>query len=99
MIARTRKTKTSSNEDALAAFVQKKAEIDAMLAGSRRSATITSTYRPDEVTWGHVGTLELLRRAAEADHRHGLQRGRARRIGEPISAHAPRGTSRRGSRS
>ena len=31
MIARTSKTKTRSNEDALAAFVQKKAEIDTML--------------------------------------------------------------------
>ncbi len=31
MIARTHTTKTRSNEDALAAFVQKKAEIDAML--------------------------------------------------------------------
>jgi hypothetical protein len=31
MIARTTKTNTRSNEDALAAFVQKKAEIDAML--------------------------------------------------------------------
>ena len=31
MITRTSKTKTRSNEDALAAFVQKKAEIDAML--------------------------------------------------------------------
>ena len=31
MIARTTKTKNRSNEDALAAFVQRKAEIDAML--------------------------------------------------------------------
>ena len=46
MIARTRKTKTSSNEDALAAFVQKKAEIDAMLSRLQASATITSTTAP-----------------------------------------------------
>jgi hypothetical protein len=31
MIARTGKTRTRSNDDALAAFVQKKLEIDAML--------------------------------------------------------------------
>ena len=32
MIARTPKTNIRTNDDALAAFVQKKAEIDAMLA-------------------------------------------------------------------
>ena len=46
MIARTSKTKTRSNQDALAAFVQKKAEIDAMLSRLQASATITSTTAP-----------------------------------------------------
>ena len=36
MIARTAKTKTKSDDDALAAFVQRKAEIDAMLTPFRR---------------------------------------------------------------
>jgi hypothetical protein len=69
MIARTSKTSTRSNEDALAAFVQKKAEIDTMLA---RLQTLTDEHfsvAPDEVTWSHVGTLEhhveLLQRIAD----------------------------------
>ena len=43
---------------ALAAFITKKAEIDAMLA---RLAALSADHfntSPDAVTWGHVGTLE-----------------------------------------
>ena len=58
MIARTSKTKTRSNEDALAAFVQRKAEIDAMLARLQALSDDHFGVAPDEVTWGHVGTLE-----------------------------------------
>jgi hypothetical protein len=73
MIARTTKTKTSSNEDALAAFVQKKAEIDAMLARLQGLSDDHFGNSPDEVRWDHVGTLgyyaELLRRVtASAFH-------------------------------
>ena len=57
MIARTSKTKTRSNEDALAAFVQKKAEIDAMLTRLQALSDDHFSYSPDEITWGHVGTL------------------------------------------
>ena len=57
MIARTSKTKTRSNEDALAAFVQKKAEIDAMLSRLQALSDEHFGVSPDEVTWGHVGTL------------------------------------------
>ena len=49
MIART--SKTSSNEDALAAFVQKKAEIDAMLARLQGLSDDHFNYSPD----GRVG--------------------------------------------
>ena len=97
MIARTSKTKTRSNEDALAAFVQKKAEIDAMLTRLQALSDDHFGYRPDEVTWDHVGTPRLLRRAAEAGHRQRLQRGRARRVAARSPAPAPRGSSRRGS--
>ena len=51
MIARTHKTKTSSNEDALAAFVQKKLEIDTMLARLRSLSDDHFNYSPD----GRVG--------------------------------------------
>ena len=57
MIARTSKTKTRSNEDALAAFVQRKAEIDAMLSRLQALSDEHFGYSPDEVTWGHVGSL------------------------------------------
>jgi hypothetical protein len=69
MIARNRKTKTRSNEDALAAFVQRKAEIDAMLARVQTLSDEHFGVAPDEVTWGHVGTLEhhaeLLKRTTD----------------------------------
>jgi hypothetical protein len=58
MIARSSKTKTRSNEDALAAFVQRKAEIDTMLTRLQALSDDHFGVAPDEVTWGHVGTLE-----------------------------------------
>jgi hypothetical protein len=82
MIARTRKTNTRSSQDALAAFVQKKAEIDAMLSRLQSLSDDHFNYSPDEIDWGHVGTLgyyaELLKR-----HRQRLQRGRACRVAPP----------------
>jgi hypothetical protein len=69
MIARTNQTKTRSNEDALAAFVQKKAEIDAMLTRLQALSDDHFGVAPDEVTWGHVGSLghhaELLQRITD----------------------------------
>ena len=58
MIARTSKTKTRSNDDALAAFVQRKAEIDTMLSRLQALSDEHSGVAPDEVTWGDVGSLE-----------------------------------------
>jgi hypothetical protein len=58
MIARTSKTKMRSNGDALAAFVQKKAEIDAMLSRLQALSDEHFGYSPDEVTWSDVGSLE-----------------------------------------
>ena len=75
MIARTRKTKTRSNEDALAAFVQKKFEIDAMLRRLQSLSDEHFNYSPDEVDWGHVGNLEhyaeLLKRVADCAFNEG----------------------------
>jgi hypothetical protein len=69
MIARISKTNTRSNEDALAAFVQKKAEIDTMLARLQALSDEHFNYSPDEVTWGDVGSLghyaELLKRITD----------------------------------
>ena len=58
MSTRPRKQIISSNEDALAAFVCRKSEIDTMLARLRVLSDDHFGYAPDEVTWAHVGTLE-----------------------------------------
>ncbi len=60
---------TRSNEDALAAFVSKKAEIDAMLARLQALSDDHFGYSPDEVTWSHAEGLahyaELLKRITD----------------------------------
>ena len=58
MSTQTRKQIIRSNEDALAAFVSKRAEIDAMLARLQALSEDAFGYSPDEITWSHVGTLE-----------------------------------------
>ena len=66
MIARTLKKTARPNDDALAAFVQKKAEIDAMLTRLQTLSDDHFGLGPDEVTWGDVTPLadyaELLKR-------------------------------------
>jgi hypothetical protein len=75
MIARTRKMKTSSNQNALAAFVHKKAEIDAMLGRLQSLSEDHFNYSPDEIGWDHVGTLgyyaELLGRVTDSAFHEG----------------------------
>ena len=58
MIPRTQKKTTKSNDDALAAFVAKRGEIDAMPTRLRALGDDHFGVAPDEVTWGDVGTLE-----------------------------------------
>jgi hypothetical protein len=71
-----------SKEEALAAFVSKKAEIDEMLTRLQALSDDHFNYSPDEIDWGHVGT-RVLRRAAEASHRQRLQGGRVCRVTPP----------------
>jgi hypothetical protein len=58
-----------SKEEALAAFVSKKAEIDEALARLQALSDDHFNYSPDEITWCHVGTLqhytELLKRITD----------------------------------
>jgi hypothetical protein len=77
MSTRTRKQIIRSNEQALAAFISKKAEIDAMLARLQALSDDHFGYSPDEVTWSHAEGLahyaELLKRITdmafnEGDH-------------------------------
>jgi hypothetical protein len=51
MIVRTKETKAKSNNDALTAFVQKKTEIDTMLARLQALSDEHFNYSPD----GRVG--------------------------------------------
>jgi hypothetical protein len=64
-----------SKEQALAAFVSKKAEIDAMLTRLQTLSDDHFNYNPDEVNWGHVGTLahyaELLKRVTDSAFKEG----------------------------
>jgi hypothetical protein len=75
MIARTSKTKSRSSQDVLAAFVQKKAEIDARLSRLQALRDEHFNYDPDEINWGHVGTLgyyaELLERITDSAFQEG----------------------------
>ena len=54
---RTEKARRN-HEAALAAFIEKKAEIDAMLARLQGLSAEHFNTHPDEVHWGHAGTLE-----------------------------------------
>jgi hypothetical protein len=71
----TRKTSPKSNDEALAAFVSKKAEIDTMLARLQSLSDDHFGSAPDQITWGHVGTIshyaELLRRVTDSAFNEG----------------------------
>src|SRR5919106_2574754 len=79
MNARIQKLNTRSSEQALAAFVSKKAELDAMLARLQALSDEHFGYAPDEVTWAHVGTLEhyaeLLKRITDSAFKEGEHAG------------------------
>ena len=66
-----------SKEQALAAFLSQKAEIDAMLTRLQALSDDHFNYSPDQVTWAHVGTLgyyaELLRRVTDSAFKEGEQ--------------------------
>jgi hypothetical protein len=64
-----------SKEEALAAFISRKAEIDTMLARLQALSDDHFGYGPDEITWDHVGTLgyytELLKRVTDSAFKEG----------------------------
>ena len=64
-----------NREAALAAFIGKKAEIDEMLARLQALSGDHFNAHPDEVNWGHVGTLEhyasLLKRITDSAFKEG----------------------------
>ena len=64
-----------NNDAALAAFIARKAEIDAMLDRLRALSDDHFHVFPDDVDWGDVGTLahyaELLKRITDAAFKEG----------------------------
>ena len=64
-----------NQEAALAAFIGKKAEIDARLAHLQRLSDDHFDAQPDEINWGHVGTLNhyatLLRQITDSAFKEG----------------------------
>jgi len=75
MSPRTPNKTTKSNDDALAAFVSRKTEIDAMLTRLQALSDDHFGYSPDQIDWGHVGTLgyyaELLKRVTDSAFNEG----------------------------
>jgi hypothetical protein len=75
MSPRLRKQIAKSKEEALAAFVSKKAEIDTMLTRLQALSDDHFGCAPEDVTWSHVGTLEhyteLLKRITDVAFNEG----------------------------
>ena len=71
----TTMTKTRSNASALDAFIARKAEIDIMLARLQALSDEHFNWSPDEIDWGHAGTLEhyaeLLKRITDSAFKEG----------------------------
>lgn len=68
-------TKPRDTRTALDAFLARKAEIDTMLARLTDLSAEHFNVAPDEIHWGHVGTLahyaELLKRITDAAFHEG----------------------------
>ena len=65
----------NDNQTALDAFIARKAEIDTMLERLKALSDEHFGYSPDDINWGHVGTLahyaELLKRITDAAFKEG----------------------------
>ena len=70
----TRRT-AQSNDKALDAFIAAKAEIDVMLERLKALSDDHFETHPDEINWGHVGTLNqyasLLRQITDSAFKEG----------------------------
>ena len=66
---------TARNIHATEAFIARKAEIDEMLQRLRSLSDDHFGYAPDEIDWGHVGSLvhyaELLKRITDSAFNEG----------------------------
>ena len=68
-----------ANDKALNAFISAKAEIDAMLERLKALSDDHFDIHPDEINWGHVGTLNhyasLLRQITDSAFSEGEHAG------------------------
>ncbi len=68
-------TKTAAKQTALDAFIARKAEIDAALARLQALSDDHFDCAPEDIHWGHVGTLahyaELLKRITDSAFKAG----------------------------
>ncbi|CAA7624581.1 hypothetical protein [Magnetospirillum sp. SS-4] len=68
-------TKHIDNARAIGTFIARKAELDAMLARLQELSADHFNWSPDEITWGHVGTLghyvEMLKRITDSAFHEG----------------------------
>ncbi len=75
MSARLKQQDQRNHDQALAAFVGKKFEIDAMLSRLQDLSDDHFNYSPDEITWSDVATLEhyaaLLKRVTDQAFQEG----------------------------
>lgn len=67
--------KRSDNTQAIDAFLAKKAEIDAMLARLQTLSADHFNWTPEEINWGHAGTMghyaEMLKRISDSAFHEG----------------------------
>jgi hypothetical protein len=75
MSPKLQKQIAKSREEALAAIISKKAEIDSMLDRIKALSDDHFGYAPDEISWDHVGTLgyyaEMLKRVTDSAFKEG----------------------------
>ena len=75
MSPKLQKQIAKSREEALAAFISKKAEIDEILARLQALSDDHFGYAPDDISWDHVGTLgyyaEMLKRVTDSAFKEG----------------------------
>lgn len=71
----TTRRAAAANDKALNAFISAKAEIDTMLARLHALSDDHFNAHPDEIHWGHVGTLNhyasLLRQITDSAFKEG----------------------------
>ncbi len=67
--------KPTDSRQALDAFIAKKVEFDATIERLRTLSADHFNWTPEEITWGHVGTLghyaELLKRITDSAFKEG----------------------------